>query len=188
MGHLPVPPHPAKPDEPPPRRAFLARVPDRRRSGVRIAKETAVAQAKKIDYSVDHWWRRVPARQWPHEAEQLASVDEALAPIFTESRALAEVHRLDLALFVVFEEAALRVSGALVRRAPSQDALSFSAQQTLDEAHHYEMFLRRSDQSRALCGLPPGQVDDAILTPPLRRFIDRCYEVADSGSFLEGMT
>lgn len=147
-----------------------------------------MAQAKKIDLSVDHWWRRVPGRQWPHEAEQLATESEALAPIFTESRALAEVHRLDLALFVVFEEAALRVSGALVRRAPTQDALSFSAQQTIDEAHHYEMFLRRSDQSRALVGLAPGKVDDAILTPPLRRFIDRCYEVADSGSFLEGMT
>ncbi len=39
-----------------------------------------MAQAKKIDLSVDHWWRRVPARQWPHEAEQLATVPEALAP------------------------------------------------------------------------------------------------------------
>lgn len=144
--------------------------------------------AKKIDLSVEHWWRRVPSRQWPHEAQELAKVDETLAPIFRESRPLAEVHRLDLALFVVFEEAALRVSGALVRRAPTQDALSFSAQQTLDEAHHYEMFLRRSDQSRALADLPGGKVDTAILTPPLRRFIDRCYEVADSGSFLEGLT
>jgi hypothetical protein len=141
-----------------------------------------------FDLSVGHWWRRVPSRQWPREAEKLETLGEALSPLFSESRPLAEVHRLDLALFVVFEEAALRVSGALTRKAPQQAALSFAAQQTLDEAHHYEMFLRRSDKSRALCGLPPGSVETAILTPPLRRFIDRCYEIADGGSFTEGLT
>jgi hypothetical protein len=140
-----------------------------------------------IDLSVSHYWRRVPSRQWPSEAAELCKIGEELAPIFSESRPLAEVHRLDLALFVVFEEAALRVSGGLTRRAPTAEALGFAAQQTLDEAHHYEVFARRSDASRALCGLPPGDIEQAILTPPLRRFIDRCYEVADGGSFVEGL-
>jgi hypothetical protein len=141
-----------------------------------------------IDYSVSHWWRRVPGRQWPQQAEKLAAIDPTLSSLFHTSRPLAEVHRLDLSLFVLFEEVALRVSGALVRRAPTPAALSFAAQQTLDEAHHYESFLARSDQARALCGLPPGVVDDAILTPPLRRFLDHCYEVADRGHFLHGLT
>jgi hypothetical protein len=141
-----------------------------------------------IDLTVSRYWQRVPSRQWPREAQALAALGDGLAPILSESKPLAEVHRLDLALFVVFEEVALRVSGALVRRAPRPEALSFAAQQTLDEAHHYEVFVRRSDQSRALHGLPPGQVDLAILTPPLRRFIERCYEVADGGSFVEGLT
>jgi hypothetical protein len=141
-----------------------------------------------LDYSIAHWWPRVPGRQWPQQAQKLAALDPTLPPLLQTSRGLAEVHRLDLSLFVLFEEVALRVSGALVRRAPSQAALSFSAQQTLDEAHHYETFLRRSDQARALAGLPPGRVDEAILTPPLRRFLDHCYEVADSGHFLHGLT
>ncbi len=141
-----------------------------------------------IDLSIGHYWRRVPAAQWPRQAQKLLALGDELAPILVESRALAEVHRLDLALFVVFEEVALRVSGALTRRAPDAEAMRFAAQQTLDEAHHHEVFLTRSDKSRALAGLPPGQIDSAILTPPLRRFIERCYEVADGGSFVEGLT
>ena len=141
-----------------------------------------------LDLSIDHWWRRVPTQQWTNDAAALSVLGDDLSPLLQESRHLSEVHRLALALFVVFEEVALRVSGALVRRAPRQDAMSFAAQQTLDEARHYEVFLRRSNQSRALVGLPAGQVDSEILMPPLRRFIERCYEVADCGSFVEGLT
>lgn len=147
-----------------------------------------VPPRRPIDFSVAHWWRRVPGQQWPRQADVLMQVDPTLSPLFQQSRPLAEVHRLDLALFVVFEEVALRVSGALVRRAPTQDALSFTAQQTLDEAQHYEVFLARSNQARALSGLPPGGVDSAILAPPLRRFVEHCYEVADRGDFVEGLT
>ena len=152
------------------------------------AHATVLAPPPAIDFSVEHWWRRVPVQQWRHEESKRAALDPALSPLFAESRSLAEVHRLDLALFVVFEEVALRVSGALVRHAPTPQAMSFAAQQTLDEAHHFELFLGRSDQARQLAGQPTGVVDPAILTPPLRRFIDHCYEVADRGHFLEGLT
>lgn len=152
------------------------------------AADSAGSQPASLDFSVAHWWRRVPGQQWPQEASRLATVDATLSPLFHESRPLAEVHRLDLALFVLFEEVALRVSGSLVRRAPTQAALAFAAQQTLDEAHHYETFLQRSDQARALAGLPAGHVDAALLNPPLRRFVEHCYEVADRGDFLEGLT
>jgi hypothetical protein len=140
------------------------------------------------DLSIARWAHAVPSRQWATEAKQLAALDSALPETIISSRALSEVHRLDLALFVVFEESALRVSGALVRKAPTQAALNFAAQQTLDEAHHHEVFRRRSDAAREAAGLPPGPIDPAILTPPLRRFIDHCYEVADHGSFIEGLT
>ena len=139
------------------------------------------------DFSIARWAQAVPSRQWSTEAGQLAALQASVPEAIVGSRALSEVHRLDLALFVVFEESALRVSGALVRKAPTQAALQFAAQQTLDEAHHFEIFQRRSDASRQAAGLPAGPIDPAILTPPLRRFIDRCYEVADTGSFVEGL-
>src|SRR6185437_12424001 len=141
-----------------------------------------------IDYSISRWVRVVPARQWAREDEALEAAGAALPEIVLGSRALAEVHRLDLALFVIFEEAALRVSGALTRRAPTVDALGFAAQQTLDEARHHEMFRRRLDTARAAAGMGPAEALDAVLIPPLRAFIARCYEVADSGAFLEAMT
>src|SRR5947207_9013206 len=140
-----------------------------------------------IDYSVGGGAGAVAAGQWTRETGALAAIGDALPARLLDSRPLAEVHRLDLALFVVFEDASLRVSGALTRRAPTLDALNFASQQTLDEAHHHEVFLRRSDQARAAAGLPPGEIDPAILIPPLRRFIDRCYEVADAGDFVEGL-
>jgi hypothetical protein len=137
--------------------------------------------------SVARWSAVVPARQWPREDAALGALGDALPEVITGSRPIAEVHRLDLALFVVFEEAALRVSGSLTRRAPSERALSFAAQQTVDEARHREIFCRRFDVSCAAAGLPAGDTR-AILIPPLLRFIDLCYEVADSGRFAEGLT
>ena len=141
-----------------------------------------------IDYSIGGWTRRVPQLQWTRDDAALADAGEALPEVILSSRPLAEVHRLDLSLFVVFEEASLRVSGALTRRAPSRDALDFCAQQTIDEARHYELFRRRYEQARLAAGLSPTEGIDAILTPPLRRFLDHCYEVADAGSFIEGLT
>ena len=95
------------------------------------------------DTSIDRWTAQVPARQWAREDAALAALGDALPELLVASRPLAEVHRLDLALFVVFEDAALRVSGSLTRRAPDEAALSFAAQQTLDEARHREIFHRR---------------------------------------------
>jgi hypothetical protein len=139
------------------------------------------------DYSIGRWVRDVSGRQWTREDAQLAALPGALPPSILESKPLAEVHRLDLALFVVFEEAALRVSGVLTRRAPTPDALSFAAQQTLDEARHHEVFRQRFDLARVAAGLEAGGSAEAVVTPPMRRFLDRCYEVADRGSFAEGL-
>lgn len=140
-----------------------------------------------IDLSIARWSAAVPGRQWPAEDLRHDAIGEALPEVLVAPGPLAEAHRLDLALFVVFEEASLRVSGALTRRAPDLEALSFSAQQTLDEARHHELFRRRLDVARAAAGLSTADAHDAILIPPLRRFLERCYEVADAGSFLEGL-
>lgn len=140
-----------------------------------------------IDYTIARWTGAVASSQWTREAADLAAIGEPLPARLLESRPLAEVHRLDLALFVVFEEASLRVSGALTRRAPTIDALNFSAQQTLDEARHHEMFRRRLELASAALGVDADAATDAILIPPLRRFLERAYEVADGGSFIEGM-
>lgn len=138
-----------------------------------------------VDFSVARWAGRVAAGQWPRDDAALAGIGPEIPESIATSRALAEVHRLDLSLFVVFEEAALRVSGALTRRAPTDEALAFAAQQTLDEARHHEMFGRRLRASLAASGAK-GDVRDIVI-PPLRRFLDLCYQVADGGCFVEGL-
>jgi hypothetical protein len=140
-----------------------------------------------VDLSISRWVGAVATAQWAREGRALDSVGEALPEFVLGSPPLAEVHRLDLALFVVFEEASLRVSGALTRLAPTLDALNFSAQQTLDEARHHEMFRRRLAAASTAGGVREEDACEAILIPPLRRFMDRCYEVTDGGSFIEAM-
>jgi len=140
-----------------------------------------------IDFSVSRWIDNVASAQWARESRVLRGIGEALPDVVVQSPPLAEVHRLDLALFVVFEEAALRVSGALTRLAPTPEALSFAAQQTMDEARHHEMFRRRLAAASAAAALDDTAATAPILIPPLRSFIDRCYEVADGGSFIEGL-
>lgn len=140
-----------------------------------------------IDLSIARWVDVVAADQWQRESRDLAVIGDDLPAMLADSPPLAEAHRLDLALFVVFEEASLRVSGALTRLAPSDDALAFAAQQTLDEARHHEVFRRRLTRACAAGGVGDAEATAAILIPPLRRFIDRCYEVSDGGSFVEGM-
>jgi hypothetical protein len=136
-----------------------------------------------VDLSIQRWTRDVAVRQWSRDDAGLGHVE--LPEAIVKERSLAEVHRLDLSLFVVFEEVALRVSGALVRRAPDEQALMFTAQQTLDEARHHEIFARRLETSTAAWGT--RALRDEILIPPLRRFLDLCHEVADRGDFIEGL-
>jgi hypothetical protein len=140
-----------------------------------------------IDLSISRWVDVVAAGQWTREGRALEAIGETVPDLILDSPPLAEVHCLDLALFVVFEEASLRVSGALTRLAPSLDALNFSAQQTLDEARHHEMFRDRLQAAAKAEGIETAEATEAILIPPLRSFMDRCYEVADGGSFIEAM-
>lgn len=140
-----------------------------------------------IDYSIDRWVSRVPRQQWLKEETRWHETGEAIPDIIVSNKPLAEVHRLDLSLFVIFEEAALRVSGALTRSAPDADTLNFCAQQTLDEARHLEMFQQRLTLAATAQGKSP-QPAESIMSPPLRRFIERCYDVVDRGDFIEGLT
>src|SRR5216683_1864026 len=105
-----------------------------------------------IDLSISRWLNVVPANQWARDDRALGTLGSALPDVILGSPPLAQVHRLDLALFVVFEEASLRVSGALTRLAPGIDAMNFAAQQTLDEARHHEMFHRRLELASAAMG------------------------------------
>jgi len=79
-----------------------------------------------VDLSISRWVRAVPSRQWAREDGALEALGAALPGLILASPPLAQVHRLDLALFAVFEEAALRVSGALTRLAPSLDGMNFA--------------------------------------------------------------
>lgn len=143
-----------------------------------------------MDATIATWTTRVPSRQWVREDRLLTEIGETLPESIADSKPLSEVHRLDLSLFVIFEEAALRVSGALTRRAPTVEAMQFSAQQTLDEARHYEVFLSRLNTSHGCEDeiLDATLVNEEIKIPPLRKFLERSYEVIDGGDFIEGLT
>ena len=140
-----------------------------------------------IDYSIARWVARVPRRQWRKEEDQWLHAGMAVPRVIIDHAPLREVHRLDLSLFVIFEDAALRVSGALTRSAPDADTLAFCAQQTLDEARHLEMFQQRLTLTARATGMSAQPVQ-SIMSPPLRRFIERCHEVVDRGDFIEGLT
>src|ERR1700687_5208007 len=140
-----------------------------------------------IDLSISRWTSAVPKRQWAKEDRALEELGPELPEAILTSSSLAQAHQLDLALFVVFEEASLRVSGALARLAPTMDAMNFAAQQTLDEARHLEIFFRRLERASTAAGVASQEAREAILIPSLKRFIDKCYEVADGGSFLDAM-
>jgi hypothetical protein len=142
----------------------------------------------RLNTEIAHWVGKVAARQWLTEDTRLAAIGAAMPPVIAESPALSRVHRLDLSLFVIFEEAALRVSGALTRSAPSLDTVRFAAQQTIDEARHYEIFRNRLLDSCRVAGASEVTVGEEIMIPPLRRFINHCYEIVDRGDFVEGLT
>ncbi len=124
----------------------------------------------KVDLSISRWLRVVPTKQWSREDGALEALGAALPEVILSSPPLAQVHRLDLALFAVFEEAALRVSGALTRLAPNLEGMNFAAQQTLDEARHHEMFLRRPEVASQAPGIGAGQAREEIPTPSPRAF------------------
>jgi len=142
----------------------------------------------KLKTDIAHWTKKVPNRQWVHEDQKLVDMGSAVPDTILNSRPLSEVHRLDLSLFVIFEEAALRVSGALVRTAPNKEAMNFAAQQTLDEARHREIFMDRLDASCIAQGMGGGVVNQSIKTPPLVRFLEFTDEVIDRGDFVEALT
>jgi len=139
------------------------------------------------DLSIARWVEAVATRQWARDSRALQALGEPLPEAILVSSELAEVHRLDLALFTVFEEAALRVSGALTRLAPDENALRFAAQQTLDEARHFEMFQDRLALNCEMTNTSQADAAGAILIPPLKSFVERCYEVADGGSFIDAI-
>jgi hypothetical protein len=140
-----------------------------------------------VDLSISRWVRVVPSKQWAREDGALEALGAGLPEVILASPPLAQVHRLDLALFAVFEEAALRVSGALTRLAPSLDGMNFAAQQALDEARHHEMFRRRLELASAALDMRADDAREEILIPALKKFMDHCYEVVDGGSFVEAM-
>jgi len=142
----------------------------------------------QLNTEISRWVDKVATRQWPNEDKRLAAIGASVPPVIADSRALSQVHRLDLSLFVIFEEAALRVSGALTRNAPSLDTLRFAAQQTIDEARHHEIFHNRLGMSCRLTGANEATTGEEIMTPPLRRFINHCNEIVDRGDFAEGLT
>lgn len=142
---------------------------------------------QELDTTISHWVGKVPNQQWVKEDNKLETIGALLPDTIAESRPLSEVHSLDLSLFVVFEEAALRVSGALTRSAPTLETMNFSAQQTLDEARHHEIFLRRLEEAREYQGKPQTGINQAIMIPPLKNFLDNCYEIVDRGEFIEGL-
>jgi hypothetical protein len=124
--------------------------------------------------------------------------------LIAASRPLAEAHRLELALFVAFEEAALSVCQSLRRHALTTEARRLAAGQADDEARHLDLFgerleatlAARPDTTEALLlrvlkgGVGASARRDvvaAVVIPPLRRFLNECQQTADAGAFVEAL-
>lgn len=143
----------------------------------------------------------------------LPPVIEPVPPAVASSRALAELHRLDLALFVAFEEASLRLAGSLVRHAPGGAALAACARQAADDGRHLAAFRARLEQDltaaagdraagvetdllRLLQGQPaarpgplaPEELAAAVVIAPFRHFLQTCTDHADAGRVVETVT
>jgi hypothetical protein len=139
------------------------------------------------------------------------AVELTIPDAIVGSRALAEAHRLDLALFVALEDASLRTARALTRRASDRDALDLATRQALDDARHHELLGARLDAALAAALPDRGQAPEALLVrgpqgrrdgdppprredvtgaaviPPLRRVLGRCHDLAEAGSFVEAL-
>lgn len=136
----------------------------------------------------------------------------AIPEVIIRSRPLAEAHRLDLALFVVFEEASVRIAETLSRHEPPQPLLDLIARQVRDDSRHLALFARRLDETLAVPRRDPGQATEALLLrtlqgvkapaaaplhrdnvtkavviPPLRRYLDDCQRAADDGAVLNAL-
>jgi hypothetical protein len=137
---------------------------------------------------------------------ELSHLDDTLPEMIAASRPLAEAHRLDLALFVAFEELSVRIAEALSRYRLSADVLNLLLEQARDDARHLELFRRRLDLSLSSArtsdneamllrvlqggkatsgGLRRDEIVAAIVTPPLRRYFADCQASADTGAILE---
>ena len=139
-----------------------------------------------IDLSVARWTRDVAVTQWNRDDGALAAIGGALPA--GNRRASARSARCTAWICRCSSCSRRWRCGSRARwraSAPTPDALAFAAQQTLDEARHHEMFARRLALSTAAWGTRAG--GDEILIPPLRKFIDLCYEVADRGAFVDGL-
>jgi hypothetical protein len=135
--------------------------------------------------------------------------DEPIPTAVAASRPLAEAHRLDLALFVVFEEWCVQVAQALAPHA-APETLDLLRGQPDDDARHLAHFRRRLDQTlaaqsgradatqalllrvlqngeRTTAALRREEVVAAVVVPPLRRFLDRVRGAADAGEFVEAL-
>ncbi len=145
-------------------------------------------------------------------ANVLLAEPESLPESIALSRPLAEAHRLDLALFVVFEDVSVHVAETMERHAPEPAALRLAQDQARDDRQHLDQFGRRLDLTlavsrpdraavteslllRMLQGsetsaepLRRDEVCSAVIVPPLRRFLDRCRAAADGGAFLQALT
>jgi hypothetical protein len=133
----------------------------------------------------------------------------AIPEVIINSRPLAEAHPLDLALFVVFEEASVSIAETLTRQALPQPLLDLIARQVRDDSRHLPLFARRLDETLAVPRRDRGQATEALLLrtlqgvkapaaplqrdnltnavviPPLRRYLDDCQRAADDGAVLD---
>lgn len=142
---------------------------------------------------------------------ELYTLDEAIPEAIATSRPLAEAHRLDLALFVAFEEVSVRIAESLSRHRLSAGILNLLLEQARDDARHLELFRRRLDLTlgaarpdragdteamllRVLLGGKPAngavrreEIVSAIVTPPLRCYFADCQACADAGTTLDAL-
>jgi hypothetical protein len=141
--------------------------------------------------------------------EQAVALCELTNPV-ANSRPLAEAQRLDLALFVVFEEWSVEVALTLLTQTADSRTLSFLTRQAEDDTRHLAAFRERLDRTLAArpsradatqalllrvlqngrgttAALRREEVVAAVIVPPLRRFLDRVRTAAAAGDVAESL-
>ena len=103
-----------------------------------------------VDFGIARWSRDVAGRQWPRDDDALARDrrgDPGRGRVL--ARAVGGAPARPLPLRGVRGGGAARLGRPRRATRPPPEALTFAAQQALDEARHHEMFLRRLTRQRA---------------------------------------
>jgi hypothetical protein len=133
-------------------------------------------------YTIDKWLKSV-AQGYLSETSFGHAQDLKESPLLEQGGVLREIYLLDLATFIIGEKLSVDAISALVQLAPDEDTAICFATQTIDEARHLEIFLRRM-QSMGVTTKERDRIIKLVTSSAFIKFRDRVMELIDAKDFL----